>query len=124
MANHTNFGSDRSGANRLRDMSNADYPGGVVVDPTPITAGAEICVFYNGLLAESGAKDVYLHYGYGDAGKWNAVQDLSMAKTGYGFVKTLRVPDVGTRLNFCFRDPADNWDNNNGINWSFEVHNG
>ncbi|MEG6616122.1 carbohydrate-binding protein [Peptococcaceae bacterium 1198_IL3148] len=124
MASRTNFGDHSMGAFRLKDMHDADYPGGVVVDPTPITAGEEICVLYNGLLANSGAKDMYLHYGYGDSTKWNAVQDVKMAKTGYGFVKTIRVPEVGTRMNFCFHDPANNWDNNNGLNWSFEVHNG
>ncbi len=124
MAVKSNFGSHDSGAFRLKDMHDAQYPGGVVVDPVPITAGEEIVVFYNGLLSQSGADTVYLHCGFGDADNWNGVQDLRMAKTGWGFVKTLKVPNVGTRFNFCFRDPANNWDNNNGKNWSYEVHNG
>ncbi|WP_031515560.1 carbohydrate-binding protein [Desulfofalx alkaliphila] len=124
MGNRTNFGAHDLGAYRLKDMHDADYPGGVVVDPVPITAGEEILVYYNGLLAQSGADAMYLHYGYGDANRWTTTNDLRMAKTGWGFVKTLKVPEAGTRLNFCFHDSANNWDNNNGKNWSFEVHNG
>ena len=124
MANNTNFGSHDIGAYRLKDMHDAQYPDGVVVDPVPITAGEEIVVYYNGLLSQSGADNVYLHCGYGDSTNWKAVQDMRMARTGWGFVKTLKAPEVGTRLNFCFHDSASNWDNNNGHNWSFEVHNG
>ncbi len=124
MANNTNFGSRDTGAYRLKDMHDAQYPDGVVVDPVPITSGEEIVVFYNGLLSQSGADSVYLHCGYGDSDNWKAVQDMRMARTGWGFVKTIKAPEVGTRLNFCFRDSASNWDNNNGHNWSFEVHNG
>jgi len=34
---------------RLEKMHKAEYPGGVVVDPLPVTAGEEVAVFYNGL---------------------------------------------------------------------------
>lgn len=119
MAHPSNFESH----GRLRDMHNADYPGGVVVDPTPITAYDEITVLYNGLLAQSGAEQVYLRVGFGDARNWHNISDLRMSRTGWGWVKTLEMPDA-SRFNFCFRDSANNWDNNNGINWSFEIHNG
>lgn len=124
MANRTNFGGHDLGAYRLKDMHDAGYPGGVVVDPVPITAGEEILVFYNGLLAKDGADSVYLHCGYGDSNHWNATSDMRMAKTGWGFVKTMKMPDTSSRFNFCFHDSASNWDNNSGINWSFEIHNG
>ena len=29
----------------------------------------------------------------------------------------------GTEVNFCFRDDAGNWDNNNGRNWGIVVDN-
>lgn len=115
----TNFGEQ----GRLKEMHKYQFPDGVVVDPTPITAGEEITVLYNGLLGTSGADQVYLHVGYGDAGEWRGVSDLRMSKTGWGWVKTLEMPPDG-RFNFCFKDSAANWDNNNGVNWSFEIHNG
>ncbi|MFZ5647633.1 MAG: carbohydrate-binding protein [Bacillota bacterium] len=121
MAHPSNFGEHQA---RLRAMYEADYPQGVVVDPTPITAQEEITILYYGLLARSGADQVYMHVGYGDAGEWRKVSDLKMSRTGWGWVKTLEVPEDESRFNFCFRDSANNWDNNNGINWSFEIHNG
>jgi hypothetical protein len=80
-------------------------------------------VLYYGLLSRSGAQQVYLHAGYGDAREWQDVSDMKMSRTGWGWVKTLEIPDY-KRFNFCFKDNADHWDNNNGLNWSFEIHNG
>lgn len=124
MANRTNFGEPTMGAYRLKEMHDAQFPGGVVVDPTPITAGQEVVVFYNGLLANSGAQEVYLHCGFGRDDNWHAIHDSRMAKTGFGFVKAVTMPDTHTQFNFCFHDNAMNWDNNAGKDWSFQVHNG
>ena len=124
MSNRTNFGEPTMGAYRLKEMHDAQFPQGVVVDPTPITAGQDILVFYDGLLAQDGAQEVYLHCGFGNSGHWNAVHDHRMAKTGYGFVKTLTMPDTHTQFGFCFHDNAMNWDNNSGKDWIYQVHNG
>lgn len=108
---------------RLLSMREANYPDGVVVDPTPITLGEEITILYYGLLPSSGADEIYLHYGYGNADNWNQVTDVRMEKTDRGFAKKIQIENP-SRLNFCFKDSANNWDNNNGLNWSFEIHNG
>ncbi len=120
MVNQTNFGE---GEHKLRAMNEARYPGGVVVDPVPITSGEKITVLYDGLLAQSGAAQVFLHVGYGQMGNWKDVQSLRMSRTGWGWVKTLSMPDE-ERFNFCFHDGYGNWDNNNGLNWTFIIHNG
>lgn len=100
-----------------------DRVGGVKVYPTPITLGEHVNVLYDGLLHTSGAQEVYLHVGYGPHYNWQKVRDLKMFRTGRGWEQTIEVnsPD---RLNFCFKDSAENWDNNSGYNWSFEVHHG
>lgn len=116
---YSNFNVD----NRVEAMANNTYPGGVRVDPVPITAGEEITVFYSGLLAQSGADQVYLHMGYGDVENWGYVQDHRMEKLGWGWVKVLPAEDLGA-MHICFHDSANNWDNNSGANWSFQVHNG
>lgn len=121
VANPSRFGD---GETRLKAMSEANYPGGVVVDPTPITAGQEVTVFYNGLLGQEGKGKVYLRYGYGSAADWHDVGDIRMDRTGWGWVSDVTVPNFEERFNFCFKDSADNWDNNNGTNWSFQVHDG
>ncbi len=107
----------------LKKMYEAGYPQGVVVNPTPITAGDEITILYHGFLAKGQDDQLFVRVGYGDARNWHNVQDYKMSKTGWGWVKKLKVTD-DSRLNICFRDSNNNWDNNNGMNWSFEIHNG
>lgn len=120
MVFRSNFGT---GEARYQAMAEADYPGGVVVDPTPITSGEEITILYHGPLATEGAGQVYLHLGYGDPRSWEDVRDLRMSRTGWGWVKTLEVTGRG-HLNFCFRDDRGRWDNNEGRNWSYLIHEG
>lgn len=97
---------------------------GIEVEPTPITAGDTVTVKYNGLLAKNGARQIYLHAGYGDNQAWEEVRDVPMRKVGANTWMAELPVGTNTRLNFCFRDDADHWDNNNGLNWSYEVHNG
>lgn len=99
--------------------------GGVSVSPLPLTAGETLTVKYNGLLASSGADQMYLHAGYGH-GQWHQVHDVPMQKDKPGVWRaTLPLQrDETSRLNFCFKDRAENWDNNYGLNWSLEIHNG
>ncbi|HHY48029.1 MAG TPA: carbohydrate-binding protein [Firmicutes bacterium] len=111
-----------------RTEPGAEYRGddGVYVRPTPITAGSEVTVKYDGLLARSGADQVYLHMGFGPNDSWRDTRDIPMTKTTDNMWTTV-VPisiDETSRFNFCFRDSANNWDNNNGANWSYEIHNG
>lgn len=108
---------------RLRCMREANLYRGVAVDPLPVTAGEEVTFLYHGLLEQSGADQVYLHCGYGNPQNWQDVQDIRMEKTERGFAKTIRFEDK-ERFNFCFKNSANNWDNNDGINWTFEIHNG
>lgn len=96
---------------------------GIHVNPTPITAGERVEVRYDGLLARSGAREVYLHAGFGSNEHWDHVMDIKMDKRGELWETELEVTS-DKRFNICFHDSAGNWDNNNGKNWSFEVHNG
>lgn len=100
-----------------------DQVGGVNVYPTPITLGEHVNIVYNGLLAKSGATEVWVHVGYGSHENWHDIRDIKMLHTGRGWEQTFEVND-SSRLNMCFKDSAHNWDNNNGHNWSFEIHNG
>jgi hypothetical protein len=115
----------RSGTGRSA-QKDTHLTGGVSVSPMPITAGEEVTVKYNGLLAQSGADSVYLHAGFGAAGSWHDVVDIAMLQEKPGVWKATLplVPEETSRLNFCFKDRAENWDNNYGLNWSFDIHNG
>ncbi len=111
---------DQRGHSSPEGMENV---GGVNVYPTPITLGEHINIVYDGLLFNSGAQEVYIRTGYGFHNGWRDVRELKMLRTGRGWEQTLQVNDP-SRLNFCFRDNANNWDNNSGHNWSFEIHDG
>ena len=76
---------------------------------------------YNGLLFKSGATEVYAHVGYGR--KWENTQDYKMTKTDEGFEATIPIRQHAGLLNVCFKDSANNWDNNAGANYSFLISN-
>ena len=77
--------------------------------------GNEAIICYDGLLARSGADQVYLHCGFGDPGHWQNVLTQRMDRTPRGWEKSIRMAD--NKSIFCFKDSANNWDNNNGYNW-------
>lgn len=106
-----------------RNTYGHENAGEVTVYPSPLTVGEHINVIYDGLLAKSGADQIWLRTGYGPQESWHDVRDLQMLKTGRGWELTFQVAD-DSRINFCFKDSAEHWDNYNGHNWSFEVHNG
>jgi len=90
-----------------------DYQKGVEVKPLGYD---EVNISYNGLLARSGADQVYLHCGYGDPKNWTSVNTIRMERSARGWEKPVRIHN--NLLNFCFKDSANNWDNNNGFNWT------
>lgn len=106
----------------MERYDDANFPGGVVVDPTPVTGGQETAIFYEGKLADT--DQIYLHIGFGPYDNWQDIQELRMSKTAYGWVKTMEAPMHWERMNFCFRDSHHNWDTNNGLNWSWIIHKG
>jgi len=82
--------------------------------------GREVSILYKGLLADHGATNVYLHYGYGEADNWVDTIDQPMVRQNDGWEKIVRV-EKGNKLNFCFRDNFNHWDNNNGTNWAYVI---
>lgn len=91
---------------------------GVTVTPATPTSGDNIKIVYDGLLSKSGATNLVARVGFDE--KWKNTNDYAMTRTPTGFEASLHVPNAKT-LNVCFRDIADNWDNNNGRNYSFEI---
>ena len=76
-----------------------------------------ISLTYNGLLARSGADSVYAVCGYGNS--WTDQNVIKMSRTGQGFQAT--IPAKDPLVNIAFKDSANNWDNNNGQNYTFNV---
>lgn len=79
--------------------------------------GNDVNVCYTGLLSQCGADQVYLHYGFGETQQWRSVQDQKMQRSARGWEKNVSLME--SQMNFCFKDSANNWDNNTGHNWIF-----
>lgn len=99
------------------------------VSPVPKSVGDRVVFKYHGMLAESGADQIWLHTGYNvwhhpgsGTGQWENVYDYKMSKVGDEWEATVEIVREG-QFNFCFKDSANNWDNNNGLNWSYRVSN-
>lgn len=106
-------------ATKKVSTSNIYTANGLTVNPTKFSSGDKIKVTYNGLLSECGANEVYAHIGWGDS--WEDVKDVKMSKTKSGFTATITA--YNSALNICFKDTYNNWDNNNGNNYTVYCNN-
>lgn len=95
---------------------------GVSISPMPVTMGEIVTVNYDGLLAQNGATSIYTHVGYGKNDKWDYIEDIPMIKASE--VWSCNILPKDARINFCFHDGANHWDNNYERNWSLTVHDG
>jgi hypothetical protein len=73
---------------------------------------------YDGLLAQCGADDVYTMVGYGDNNSWQDVQTIRMNRFGNSFHADIPI-NPGMSTNLVFKDSAETWDNNSGMNYTF-----
>lgn len=90
------------------------------VQVKPLTQdGKEIRIRYSGILNQKGARQVWMHAGSGEGGDWEEPKDYLMERTNDGWEQTVDIK--GKQFNFCFRDDAHNWDNNNGANWIYRI---
>ena len=83
-----------------------------------IVENSKLKISYVGSLYANGAQDVYLHYGFNPT--WDNVEDIKMEKTELGFQCEIEVGEYET-LNFCLKDENDNWDNNEGQDYIFNI---
>jgi len=91
------------------------------VQVKPLTEdGRQVSILYKGLLANQNAASVYLHYGYGKQQDWVGTTDQQMEQLNGGWEKVVTI-EKGDQLNFCFKDSANQWDNNNGTNWAYRI---
>ncbi|HMM22728.1 MAG TPA: carbohydrate-binding protein [Selenomonadales bacterium] len=91
---------------------------GVGIEPALPSSQDTVTITYNGLLARSGATELYAHVGYNG---WQDIRDYPMLKTARGFETSVIPPAGAGSVSVCFRDPAGNWDNNSGSDYSFDL---
>ena len=78
----------------------------------------KVKVSYTGKFYQGNNDKVFLHYGYGK--DWNNVSDIEMVKTDLGYQAELDLIGKDT-INFCFKNQNNEWDNNFGQNYVFNI---
>lgn len=91
---------------------------GVVLSKKTLYSGDTVKLTYNGLLAKSGAENIYLHIGFGD--DWENKAFIPMQNINGEFCTDINVLE-GKKFGVCFKDTAENWDNNSGENYVFKI---
>lgn len=105
----------------LNQTNNQEFGGEahlpVSIEAFVTPAEQQFQVNYQGLLKNAGAKEVYLHYGVDN---WAHTATVKMDHGHNGGFTALIQPNARA-VEFCFKDNAENWDNNNGSNWRAHV---
>lgn len=101
------------------EFGSMQYGSEVYIEPSVARRGETIRVNYQGLLKNSGAQSVYLHYGFD---QWNSPQTMRMERSEDGIFRADVHVSGSNEMNFCFKDCANNWDNNSGHNWNIPLH--
>lgn len=83
-----------------------------------LVSNSRIKISYIGKFFQDKSEEVFIHYGFGL--QWEDLNDQKMEKTDLGFQIEIDLPDKES-LNFCFRNGNDEWDNNEGENYIFEI---
>lgn len=100
-------------------MSNVPYSdNGIILSKKTLHSGDKISIIYNGLLVQAGADSIFAHLGYGD--KWENSAFIPMKHELDKFSADIEIQE-GKSLCICFKDAADNWDNNSGENYIFKI---
>ena len=75
-------------------------------------------ISYTGEFFQDGSEEVFIHYGFGL--NWDNLNEIKMEKTELGFQAEIYLEE-GDTFNFCLRNSNDEWDNNDGQNYIFEL---
>lgn len=83
-----------------------------------LVENTNVKVSYTGKFYQGNNDKVYIHYGYGK--NWDNVNDVQMKKTDLGYQTEINLAQADT-LNFCFKNQNNEWDNNFGKNYIFNI---
>ena len=83
-----------------------------------LVENTNVKVSYTGKFYQGDNDKVFIHYGYGK--NWDNVQEVEMQKTDLGYQTELNLAGNDT-INFCFKNQNNEWDNNFGENYVFNI---
>lgn len=84
-----------------------------------LTANSTVKISYTGRFFQDHSTEVYINYAFGD--NWAEEATTSMTKTELGFQIEIDIPETSL-FSFCFKNEKEEWDNNEGANYSFEIN--
>ena len=76
-------------------------------------------ISYTGKFFQNNSEKVFIHYGFGS--NWDGLKDVEMKKTELGFQAEIRLGKAKEDLQMCFKNNENQWDNNEGKNYQFEI---
>ena len=83
-----------------------------------LTANSTVKISYTGKFFQDESKNVFIRYGFGN--DWENQIEAEMVKTDLGFQIEVELQDKET-FNFCIKNEKDEWDNNDGNNYIFNI---
>lgn len=83
-----------------------------------LVENSKVKISYTGNLFQNASINVSIHYGFGP--NWDNVSDAKMEKTELGFQIEVDLISSET-FNFCFYNENNEWDNNSGNNYVFQI---
>ena len=83
-----------------------------------LVANNIVKISYTGKFFQDESQNVYIKYGFGT--EWEDSVETEMTKTDLGFQIEIELLDKQT-FNFCIKNEKNEWDNNNGLNYIFEI---
>ena len=83
-----------------------------------LVENSAVKISYTGMFFLDGSEKVFLHYGFGI--NWDNVNEVEMEKTDLGFQAEINLLE-GESFNLCFKNGNEQWDNNEGQNYSFPM---
>ena len=83
-----------------------------------LTANTTVKISYTGKFFQDGSTNVYIHYGFGN--EWEGLVVAEITRTELGFQLEVNILDKET-FHFCLKNEKDEWDNNEGSNYSFTI---
>ncbi len=107
--------------NNNNNTTTNNYDTGVHINTSIIYPNNTVEISYAGLLTQNGAEEIYVHFGSSYLEDWANINDIKMIKNPNGAFSADIVIPVGNKLNICFKDSSQNWDNNNGNNYVYDI---
>lgn len=83
-----------------------------------LTANSTVKISYTGKFFQDESENVFIRYGFGN--DWDNQIESEMVKTDLGFQIEVNLEDKET-FNFCIKNEKEEWDNNDGNNYVFNI---